>query len=308
MRAILGAAALLCAAACASGAGALVLQTDFGTRDGAAAAMKGVAVGVEPRLAIFDLSHENTPYDIWEAAYRLRQTAPYWPSGTVFVSVVDPGVGTGRKAIVLETRTGQFFVSPDNGTLTLVAEELGVVAVREIDAATNRLPGSERSHTFHGRDVFAYTGARLAAGAIAFGEVGPELKADIVRLAHEKARAEDGALVGGIPALDAQYGNVWTDIGETLFAGCAPRLGERFKVTIACGGKTVFAGEMPYVRTFGEVPEGQPLLYLNSLMDVSFALNLRSFAETYGIRAGAEWMVRIERAPLPADAAVRGQP
>jgi len=308
MRAILGVVAMVCGAECASGTGALVLQTDFGTKDGAVAAMKGVAVGVEPRLAIFDLSHENTPYDIWEAAYRLRQTAPYWPAGTVFVSVVDPGVGTGRKAIVLETRTGQFFVSPDNGTLTLVAEELGVVAVREIDAAANRLPGSERSHTFHGRDVFAYTGARLAAGAIAFGAVGPEQKSDIVRLAHEKARAEGEALVGGIPALDVQYGNVWTDIGEVLFTGCAPRIGERFKVTISCGGKEIYAGEMPYVRTFGDVPEGQPLLYLNSLMDVSLALNLRSFAETYGIRAGAEWSVRIERATRPDAAAVRTQP
>jgi S-adenosylmethionine hydrolase len=308
MRTLLCAGALLCAAACASGAGALVLQTDFGTKDGAVAAMKGVAVGVEARLAIFDLSHENTPYDIWEAAYRLRQTAPYWPAGTVFVSVVDPGVGTGRKAIVLETRSGQFFVSPDNGTLTLVAEALGEAAVREIDVVANRLPGSERSHTFHGRDVFAYAGARLAAGVIAFGDVGPELKTGMVRLAHEKARVEGGVLVGGIPALDVQYGNVWTDIGETLFAECAPRLGERFKVTITCGGKSVYAGEMPYVRTFGEVPEGQPLLYLNSLMDVSLALNLRSFAETYGIRAGAEWSVRIERAPRPADAAVRGQP
>lgn len=138
--------------------------------------------------------------------------------------------------------------------------------------------------------------------------MGPELKAGIVRLVHEKARVEGGVLVGGIPALDSQYGNVWTDIGETLFTGCAPRLGERFKVTITCGGKTVFSGEMPYVRTFGEVPEGQPLLYLNSLMDVSFALNLRSFAETYGIRPGAEWSVRIERAARPADAAVRAQP
>ena len=161
-------ALILCATASLCLASPLVIQTDFGTRDGAVAAMKGVAVGIDARLPIYDLSHENTPYDIWEAAYRLRQTAPYWPTGTVFVSVVDPGVGTERKAIVLQTKSGHFFVSPDNGTLTLVAELLGVSAVREIDIKNHRLPGSERSATFHGRDLFAYTGARLASGAITF--------------------------------------------------------------------------------------------------------------------------------------------
>ena len=279
------------------GAGALVLQTDFGTKDGAVAAMKGVAVGVDLHLPVFDLSHENAAYDIWEAAYRLRQTAPYWPAGTVFVSVVDPGVGTARKAIVLQTRSGHFFVSPDNGTLTLVAESLGVAAVREIDATRHRLAGSERSHTFHGRDLFAYVGARLAAGTLAFAEVGPELTGDIVRLPHAVAHSEGAALVGGVPALDVQYGNVWTDIDETLFAQLRPKLGDRFRVTISRAGTVVFTGELPYVNTFGDVPEGQPLLYLNSLLSVSFALNRGSFVATHAVGAGGEWTVRLDRAP-----------
>ena len=287
----------LCATASLCLAGPLVLQTDFGTRDGAVAAMKGVAAGVDAQLPIHDLSHENTPYDIWEAAYRLRQTAPYWPRGTVFVSVVDPGVGTARKAIVLQTKSGHFFVSPDNGTLTLVAELLGVSAVREIDAKIHRLPGSERSATFHGRDLFAYTGARLAAGTMTFADVGPELTGDLVQLPHETARVEGATLVGGIPALDVRYGNVWTDIDETLFAALRPQLGERFRVVISRAGKPIFEGELPYARTFGDVPEGQPLLYLNGLMCVSFALNLGSFAETHSIVCGADWSVRIERAP-----------
>lgn len=290
-------ALILCATASLCLASPLVIQTDFGTRDGAVAAMKGVAVGIDARLPIYDLSHENTPYDIWEAAYRLRQTAPYWPTGTVFVSVVDPGVGTERKAIVLQTKSGHFFVSPDNGTLTLVAELLGVSAVREIDIKNHRLPGSERSATFHGRDLFAYTGARLASGAITFADIGPELTGDLVRLPHEKARIEGETLVGGIPALDVRYGNVWTDIDETLFAALHPQLGERFNVTISRAGKPVFNGELPYVRTFGDVPEGQPLLYLNGLMCVSFALNLGSFAEAHAIACGADWSVHIERAP-----------
>src|SRR5476649_1453648 len=122
---------------------ALVLQADFGLKDGAVAAMRGVAVGVSPQIRLFDLSHENTPFDIWEAAYRLKQTAPFWPAGTVFVSVIDPGVGTERKSVVLKTKSGHLFVSPDNGTLTLIAEELGIEAVREIDETKNRRRGSE---------------------------------------------------------------------------------------------------------------------------------------------------------------------
>jgi S-adenosylmethionine hydrolase len=282
----------------AGAANALVLQTDFGTKDGAVAAMKGVAFGVDPHLPIFDLTHEITAYDIWEAAYRLKQTALFWPKGTVFVSVVDPGVGTERKSIVLQTKSGHLFVSPDNGTLTLIAEDLGLAAVRQIDETRNRLPGSEKSYTFHGRDVYAYTGARLASGAMTFADVGPELPPEIVRLAYEKARRDGDALVGNIPALDVQYGNIWTNIGDELFQQLQPRIGESFNVTITHGTEKVFTGEMPYAHTFGDVPEGKPLLYLNSLLNVSFALNLGSFAEKHHVSAGAEWSVRVERVIL----------
>ena len=274
---------------------ALVLQTDFGVKDGAVAAMRGVAFGVSPNLAIFDLSHENTPFDIWEAAYRLKQTAPYWPTGTVFVSVVDPGVGTERKSVVLETRTGHFFVGPDNGTFTLVAEECGIVAVREIDEARNRRHGSERSYTFHGRDVYAFVGARLAAQVIAFKDVGPQLPARVVTLNYERARMEGAALAGTIPALDYQYGNVWTNLDEDLFARLDPKYGQRFRVTITQTGRNIYEGEMPYVRSFGDVAEGAPLLYINSLMNVSVALNMGDFAKTHHIGRVAQWAVRIEK-------------
>jgi len=160
----------------------LVLQTDFGTRDGAVAAMKGVAVGIDSKLTIFDLTHENTPFNIWEAAYRLKQAAPYWPAGTVFVSVVDPGVGTERKSVVVQTKTGHFFVGPDNGTWTYLPEEFGIEAVREIDETKNRRANSEKSHTFHGRDVYVYVGAKLAAQGLAFKDVGPALEPKVIEL------------------------------------------------------------------------------------------------------------------------------
>jgi S-adenosylmethionine hydrolase len=275
---------------------ALVLQTDFGTKDGAVAEMKGVAVGVSPRIVIYDLSHQNTPYDIWEAAYRLKQTAPFWPAGTVFVSVIDPGVGTARKSVVLKTKSGHFFVSPDNGTLTLVADELGIASVREIDEAKNRRPGSEKSYTFHGRDVYSFVGARLAADVITFAEVGPELPPQVVMLPYERPRREAGVLIGTIPYLDFQYGNIWTNLDATLFAELKPKVGDRFQVTIAHAGKVAFAGEIPYANTFGDVPEGAPLLYLNSLMNVAFALNQDDFAKKHGISCGAEWSVRVEKA------------
>ncbi len=273
-----------------------MLQTDFGLKDGAVAAMRGVAYGVSPKLAIFDLSHENTPYDIWEAAYRLKQTASFWPAGTVFVSVIDPGVGTERKSVVLKTKSGHYFVSPDNGTLTLIAEELGIAAVRQIDETKNRRPGSEKSYTFHGRDVYAYVGARLAAEVITYEEVGPELPPQVVMLPYERPRLEGQALVGTIPYLDFQYGNIWTNLDDALFARLQPKFGDRFHVTVAQAGKTVFDGEMPYTRTFGDVPEGAPLLYLNSLMNVAFALNQGDFAKKYSIRYGADWSVRVEKA------------
>lgn len=275
---------------------ALVIQTDFGTKDGAVAAMKGVAFAVDPRLPLFDLSHENTPYDIWEAAYRLKQTVPYWPAGTVFVSVVDPGVGTARGSIVLQTKSGHFFVGPDNGTWTLVAEELGIAAVRRIDEVFNRRAGSEKSHTFHGRDIYAFTGARLASGAITYEQVGPALAPEVVRLPYERAGVKDGVLRGSIPVIDFHYGNVWTNIPDSLFQTLKPAYGDRFRVTIARAGRAVYTGEMPYARTFGDVKEGEPLIYLNSLLDLAFALNQGSFSQAHGLSSGPGWTVTVERA------------
>ena len=276
---------------------ALVIQTDFGTKDGAVAAMKGVAFGVSSTLPIFDLSQENTPYNIWEGAYRLKQTAPYWPAGTVFVSVIDPGVGTARASIVLKTKTGHYFVGPDNGTWTLVAEDLGVEAVRRIDEKTNRRAGSEKSYTFHGRDIYAYTGARLAVGAISFEQVGPLLDAKVLSLPYQHATGDAASATGAIPLIDFHYGNVWSNIPDELFNALKPEYGQKFLVVIRNDGKEVYRGTMPYVRTFGEVPEGTPLLYVNSLLNVAFALNLGSFSEKFGLSAGGGWTATVSRAP-----------
>ncbi|GAA8414993.1 S-adenosyl-l-methionine hydroxide adenosyltransferase family protein [Helicobacter pylori] len=257
--------------------------------------MKGVAFSVDSNLKIFDLTHEIPPYNIWEGAYRLYQTASYWPKGSVFVSVVDPGVGTKRKSVVLKTKNGQYFVSPDNGTLTLVAQTLGIDSVREIDEKANRLKGSEKSYTFHGRDVYAYTGARLASGAITFEQVGPKLPPKVVEIPYQKAKATKGEVKGNIPILDIQYGNVWSNISDKLLNQAGIKRNDTVCVTIFKNSKKQYEGKMPYVASFGDVPEGQPLVYLNSLLNVSVALNMDNFAQKHQIKSGADWNIDIKK-------------
>lgn len=274
---------------------AVVFQSDFGLKDGAVSAMKGVAFAVDPDLPLFDITHEIPPFNIWEAAFRLKQTASYWPTNTVFVSVCDPGVGTERRSVVLRTRTGHRFVTPDNGTLTFVAQSLGVAELRVIDIARQRLKGSEESYTFHGRDLFANVAARLAAGRIALADVGPLATNGVVELPYQKAEFRDGALLGTIPVLDTNYGNVWSNIGREVYSRFAPRPGELFQVRLLEKGRPVWSGEVPFAESFGNVPEGRPLLYVNSLLELSLALNQGDFARTHGIRSGPDWVFEVRR-------------
>ncbi|RTL59597.1 MAG: DNA-directed RNA polymerase subunit delta [Sphingobacteriales bacterium] len=267
----------------------VVFQSDFGLKDGAVSAMKGVAMGVSPDLKLYDLTHEIPAFNIWEAAYRLEQTVPYWPEGTVFVSVVDPGVGTNRKSVVLKTKTGKFIVTPDNGTLTLIAQSQGIAEIREIDEAVNRRKGSQGSYTFHGRDVYAYTAARLAAGVITFEQVGKKLPDSVVSIPYQKAVLEGNKLKGNISILDVQYGNVWTNIPADLFKQLNPAFGDSLQVTIFHSDKKVYTGKVPYSETFAAVPTGKPLCYLNSLMQLSLALNMGNFAAKYKIGSGSDW-------------------
>jgi len=273
----------------------LVFQSDFGTKDAAVASMKGVAVSVSRDLDIYDLTHEVPTFNIWEASLRLAQAAEYWPAGTVFVSVVDPGVGTARKSVVLKTKSGHFFVSPDNGSLTAVADLLGIEAVREIDEAVNRLANSEQSYTFHGRDVYAYTGARLAAGVISFHEVGRELPPKVVSIPYQKPNYENGSLQGNIEILDPQYGNIWTNIDRTTFIQMGLTTGDQVSIRISNSDTTVLQLTLPYFPTFGQVPVGKPLLYLNSLNRVALAINQGNFSTTYNIQSGANWKIEITK-------------
>lgn len=273
----------------------LVFQTDFGLVDGAVSAMYGVAYCVNPQLKIHDLTHDITPFNIWEASYRLIQTINYWPEGTVFVSVVDPGVGSDRKSVVVKTKSGRYIVTPNNGTLTHVIRLEGVEAVREIDENINRLPRSGESYTFHGRDVYAYTGARLASGIIDFEGVGSELPVDsLVSLPIVEPYLDGSAACGTIDVLDVRFGSLWTNIPRTMFLETGIRYGDRVSITIENDTRTVYRNIILFARSFADVYVGEALSYVNSLDCVAVAINQGSFARAYNIGTGNFWRIRIE--------------
>ena len=273
----------------------LVFQTDFGLVDGAVSAMYGVAYCVHPQLRIHDLTHDITPFNIWEASYRLIQTIKYWPENTVFVSVVDPGVGSDRKSVVAKTKSGHYIVTPDNGTLTHVIRLEGIEAVREIDEKANRLPRSGESYTFHGRDVYAFTGARLASGIIDYAGVGPELPADsLTTLPIVEPYLDGNAVCGTIDVLDVRFGSLWTNIPRTLFLQTGIQYGDRVCITIENDTRCVYRNIIQHVRSFTDVNIGEALSYINSLDCLAVAINQGNFARAYNVGTGNSWRIRIE--------------
>lgn len=274
----------------------LILQSDFGLADGAVCAMYGVAQSVNPELKIYDLTHEIPQYDIWEGSYRLLQTVKYWEEGTVFVSVVDPGVGSERKSIVVKTTGGRFIVTPDNGTLTHIKRKYGIIEARIIDENVNRLPNSGESYTFHGRDVYAYTGARLAAGVITFEEVGPLTSVeDIVELPVESPILDGDTLHGNIDVLDVRYGSLWTNIDRELVKKINIQHGDKVELVISTSTRTIYHNIVTYAKSFSAVNVGEALVYINSLDCLAVAINQGSFARAYSVGTGIGWKVSIKK-------------
>lgn len=276
--------------------GNLVLQTDFGTSDGAVSAMYGVAVSVDPTINIYDLTHDIPQYNIWEASYRLYQTISYWPKETTFVSVVDPGVGSDRLSIVAKTAHNQYIITPDNGTLTHINHSIGLKEIRIIDESINRLPSSKDSYTFHGRDVYAYTGAKLAAGIISFEEVGEIIEVDsMIELVKPKPTLNDDVITGTIDILDVRFGNLWTNINRELFKEANIAYGDSLEVTIMNNEQQVYNNIMTFGRTFADSHLGEPLLYVNSVEKLGVAINQGSFAQAYHIGTGANWRIILRK-------------
>ena len=259
----------------------IVLMTDFGLTTGFVGSMYGVIRKVDQSLGVFDLNHEIRPYDMRQAAFLLADTVMYWKDGTVFVSVVDPGVGTSRKSCVALLENGSYVVTPDNGTLTAVKDH--IVAVREIDESVNRLSGSERANSFHGRDVYAYTAARLASGIIDYEGVGPEYSVDeIVLFPQTKGHVEPGLARGCITGCLKHFGSPETDISVVDFEKTGIVYGDMVHVRIEKKGAVLFDMPVLYHKSFGFVPEGEPILCNGSTSPyMEISLNKRSFAQKY---------------------------
>jgi S-adenosylmethionine hydrolase len=253
----------------------IVFMTDFGTANDSVAICKAVIAGIAPDARIMDITHQVTPFSIEEGARFLEAVSPYYPAGTIFLAVVDPGVGTSRKAVVVKTKKGQFFVLPDNGLVTPVADRDGVESAREITNPAWVIQ-SPVSSTFHGRDIFSPVAAHLAAGwdLSLVGPVVPEL----VRLTTKTSTTTDKGISGDVIALDDPYGSLITNIRGDEFRNLGYQIGNRVSLQL---DKKPFT--LPFVKTFMDVPVGDPLLFIDSRGRVSLALNQRSFSQTYKI-------------------------
>ena len=274
----------------------IVFQTDFGLDDGAISAMEGVSYQVSYDLNIRHLTHNIPQYNIFDASYRLYQAIDYWPEETTFVSVVDPGVGSARKSIVAKTKTNMYVVTPDNGTLTHIEKHIGIEEVREIEEKRNRLKDSELSYTFHGRDVYAYTAARLASETITFEEVGPKINVeDIVKLELYGCQKIKNGISGYIDILDVRFGSLWTSIPYKDFVDCGFKIGDDILVEIYHNDRRVYSNRINYGKSFADVEINEPIIYMNSVYDMALAINQGDFSKAYGIGVGKQWKITMTK-------------
>jgi S-adenosylmethionine hydrolase len=259
----------------------IVFMTDFDVLDDSVAICRGVMYGIMPDVRIVDLTHQVTPFSIFDGARYLYGATPYFPAGTVFVVVVDPTVGSTRKAIVARSKRGQYFVLPDNGLLTLVEQRDGIESVHEI-TNPDWMIGTKRSSTFHGRDIFSPVGAHLARGDD-WTKVGPEMAVkDLVRLDWKVAKLDESGLNASVIATDGPFGNLVTNVDGDDFLKLGYQRGQ--EVPVKVNDKEM---KIKFVKTFSDVPVNQPLLYIDSRGHLGLAVNQNSFAATYGIKPPA---------------------
>lgn len=274
----------------------LVFQTDFTYKEGAVSAMYGVVKSVDRELEIIDATHEIPKYDTWSASYRLYQYMKFWPEGTIFVSVVDPGVGTSRRAAVAKTCSGHYVVSPDNGSLTHVKRKIGITEIRQIDETINRLKGkgTENVSVFHGRDLFAYCAARLAGGIITYEQVGPLYSVDeVVEHPILSPEIRNNYVKGIFEINDPNFGNLWTNIPTSDFMKAGFEYGDRINVTVKHNGDVRFSDRVLFEKSFGYTKKGDVIIYNNELMNIAMAVNQGSFCDIYSLSYGPEWEVEF---------------
>jgi S-adenosylmethionine hydrolase len=257
----------------------IVFMTDFGTANDAVAICKAVIASISPDAHIMDITHQVTPFQIEEASRFLYGVTPYYPSGTVFLAVIDPGVGTSRKAVIVKSKKGQFFVLPDNGLVSAVIERDGLEGAREI-SNQNWMIQAAVSSTFHGRDIFSPAAAHLAEGWD-YTIAGPEVT-QLVHLTPKTANVEDAGITGDIIGLDDPFGSLVTDISKEDLASLGYVLDD--KVTVQINKKPV---TLPFVKTFMNVPVGESLLYIDSRGRVGIAVNQGNYSKKFAIEPPA---------------------
>jgi hypothetical protein len=266
-------------------------MTDFDVKDDAIGICKAVMEIIDPGIRVIDITHQVTPYDIAEGARFLAGSVPYFPADAVFVVVIDPTVGSNRKAIIAHSRRGQYFVLPDNGLLTLFPStgENQIIEAREISNPAWMI-GAKLSSTFHGRDIFSPAGAHLARGDD-WTQAGPSLDvAKLVRLDIHNPTIDATGLHSEVLGLDGPFGNVILNIPSETFAKLGYHLGDQVSVTLDNHPYTV-----PFVKTFSDVPVGSPLLYIDSRGRIALSLNQRNFAEKYNVTPGLTVLIPVKK-------------
>lgn len=273
----------------------IVMQSDFGTDSGLVSCMHGICKIVDPGLEIFDITHILPAFDIEAASFCLQYTVPCWPEGTIFVSVVDPGVGTDRRASVAKLKNGSYVVTPDNGALTYLDQMIGIEEIREIDESVNRYPKTMEISVFHGRDLFSYCAAKLASGQITFEEVGPAYPIEEMVL-HKtypsviKAEGIEGSILWFDP-----FGSAGTSIKNADLMQCGFKTGDKATVKIYDGSELLFEGLVPYERSFGYVEKGEPVIFNGLTSFATIAVNEGSFADRYQLKKDQVYRVEIQK-------------
>lgn len=275
----------------------LVFQTDFTYKEGAVAAMYGVVKSVDSSIECITATHEIPQYDAYSASYRLYQYIDFWPKGTIFVSVVDPGVGTSRKACVAKTKNGYYIVTPDNGTLTHIDKYFGIEEVRQIDETINRLHREDNGavSVFHGRDLFGYCAAKLVSGIITYEQVGPRYDvSEIKRFDLIEAKVFEDRIEGMFEIKDPNFGNLWSNIYLTQFKDFGFKIGDNVHTIIYHNDKIVFDKIIPYYDSFGKAESHSVMIYNNELNKMGIAEVVGNLCEDYNLDYGPEYKVVFE--------------
>lgn len=266
----------------------ITLLTDFGDRDGFTGAMKGVILSLNPQATVVDIAHHLEPQDVAHAAFVLASTYHYFPPGTIHVLVVDPGVGSERRALAAHLDE-HFFVAPDNGCLTYV---LAGQPVREIVHLTDdRYFRHPVSQTFQGRDVFAPVAAHLSLG-VPLSAFGPAVDpASLVRLPIPEVRVAAGEIRGAILTID-RFGNLISNISSRHLERLPAALPSASRL-VSLSGRPIG----PLQTSYSAVPPGQPVALVSSAGYLEIAVNQGNAAETLEVQRGTE--VTVNLMPVP---------